>query len=98
MSTQALWWVGSDMVRFALLDRHVISPTFKFKLPAHKAKLVEAAKHSAVRQVVQHALDVESSLKKRTTTRVRVKLSDGHAIVLAFKAYVRDVARALKLL
>ncbi len=45
MPSRLLWLVGSDLVRFALLDRGIIAPTFKFKLPCNKATVAGFAKH-----------------------------------------------------
>jgi hypothetical protein len=38
-----LWLVGSDLVRFALLERGIISPTFKYRVPCAKAAIVAYA-------------------------------------------------------
>ena len=49
-----MWLVGSDLVRFALLERGIISPTFKYRVPCAKAAIVayaayvcESSLHSA---------------------------------------------------
>jgi hypothetical protein len=109
MTSRSLWWVGSDLVRFALLERHIIAPTFKFKVAPdvcdvdngkpNGMNLSAYSRHPAVKAVVQLAVDTEAAMKRKLSphARVRVKLCDTDPQVVAFKAYVEELADRLKL-
>lgn len=109
MTSRSLWWVGSDLVRFALLERHIIAPTFKFKVAPDACdidngkpngmNLSAYSRHPAVKAVVQLAVDTEAAMKRKLSphARVRVKLCDTDPPVVAFKSYVEELADKLKL-
>ena len=50
-----------------------------------------------VKAVVDLALELESKMKKKATSRARIKLSDTDVAVQVFKDFTEDVARRLKL-
>ena len=50
-----------------------------------------------MKAVIELALDMESKMKKKPTSRARIKLSDTDAAVLHFKEFTVEVAKKLKL-